>query len=100
MSALDFLTIMMTRRRTRNGVVLATVVVWSVGTILYAYQWVISALADPGIAPYENNVIFPLSAFVVFRGVYLLVVGFLIILLELILFKVLGRGNRESGRLS
>jgi len=91
---------MMVRGRTKNSVVLATVVVWLAGTIVYAYQWVISALADPGIASYENNVIFPLSAFVVFRGVYLLVGGILIVLVELILFEVLGKGNHESSTFS
>jgi hypothetical protein len=45
-------------------------------------------------------VIFPLSAFVVFRGVYLLVGGILIVLVELILFEVLGKGNHESSAFS
>jgi hypothetical protein len=63
------------------------------GTTFYAYHWVVSALADPGIASYENNLMFPLSAFVVFRGVYLLVGGFLIVLVELILFEVLDSGD-------
>ena len=57
--------IMRMRRRTKASVILATLGVWLVGTIIYAYQWVVSALAEPGIASYENNVIFPLSAFVV-----------------------------------
>jgi hypothetical protein len=88
------------RRRTKTSVLLATLGVWLVGTIIYAYQWVVSALADPGIASYENNVIFPLSAFVVFRGAYLLVGGFLIVLVELIVFEVLGKSTRESNTVS
>lgn len=88
------------RRRTKASVILATLGVWLVGTIIYAYQWVVSALAEPGIASYENNVIFPLSAFVVFRGVYLLVGGILIVLVELIVFEVLGKSHRESNTVS
>jgi hypothetical protein len=84
----------------RNRVVLATVVVWLAGTIVYAYQWVAFALADPGIASYENNLIFSLSAFVLSRGVYLIVGCFLIVLVELILFEVLGKNNRESNMCS
>jgi hypothetical protein len=77
-------------------VILATVAGWFAVTIVSAYQWVASALADPGIASYENNVVFPFSAFVVFRGVYLFAAGVLVVLVELILFETLAKQDREA----
>ena len=75
----------------KNKVVLLILVVWLVGTSLYAYQWVTSALADLGIASYERNLLFPLTAFIFARGIYLFFGVVVLIWAELMFFETLFR---------
>jgi hypothetical protein len=78
----------------KNKVTLLTIVVWLVGTSVYAYQWVTSALADPGIAPYERNLVFPLAAFIFARGIYPFFGIIILIWIELMFFETLLENHR------
>ena len=80
----------------KSKVVLLTLTVWLIGTSLYAYQWVTSALADPGIASYERNLLFPLAAFIFARGIYLFLGVIILIWIELMLFETLFRKPSKS----
>jgi hypothetical protein len=77
-------------------VVLLTIAMWLVGTSFYAYQWATSALADPGIASYERNLLFPLTAFILARGIYLFFGIIILIWAELMLFEMLFRKPSKS----
>ena len=81
----------------KKAVVLFTLIVWLIGTSLYAYWWVMSILADPSTVGYERELIFPLSGFLVDRGIYLVLGIVIVIWAELMLFETVFRKSRESG---
>jgi hypothetical protein len=84
----------------KKKVVLPTLIVWLVGTSLYAYWWVTSILADPSTVGYERDPIFPLFGFIVYRGIYLFFGIVIIIWVELMLFETVFRKSQESGHAS
>lgn len=75
----------------KTKVILLTLIIWLVGTGLYAYWWVASILADPSTVGYERLLIFPLSGFIIYRGIYLLFALVVIIWIELILSETIFR---------
>ena len=77
-------------------VVLFTLVVWLIVTSLYAYWWVMSILADPSTVGYERELMFPLSGFLVYRGIYLCLGIVIVIWAELMLFEAAFSEPRES----
>lgn len=81
----------------KQQVVLLTLLVWLVGTSLYAYRWVASILADPSTVGYERDPLFPLFGFIVYRGTYLFFAIVVIIWVELLLFETVFRRSPESG---
>ena len=81
----------------KKTVVLFTLVVWLIGTSLYASWWVMSILADPSTVGYERELMFPLSGFLVNRGIYLVLGIVILIWAELVLFETVFREPRESG---
>jgi hypothetical protein len=48
---------------TKKEIIPLTLLVWLVGTGLYAYRWVTSILAGPSTAGYERDPVFPLFGF-------------------------------------
>jgi hypothetical protein len=82
---------------TKKKVVLLTLVVWLVGTSLYAYWWVTSILVDPSTVGYERDPIFPLFGFLVYRGIYLFFGIVVLIRAELMLFETVFRKSQASG---
>ena len=81
----------------KKTVVLFSLIVWLIGTSLYAYWWVISVLADPSTVGYERELLFPLSGFLVYRGIYLFLGIVIVIWAELMLFETVFRKSPESG---
>jgi hypothetical protein len=75
----------------KRKVVLWTLVIWLLGTGLYAYYWISSILADPSTIGYERDPIFSLFGFIVYRGIYLFFGIMVIIWSELMLFETLFR---------
>jgi hypothetical protein len=65
--------------------ILITLVCWLLWTIAYAYYWVTSILAEPGLPVYERGGFLPLLGFVVYRLHYLLIGLVIIIVLELVM---------------
>jgi hypothetical protein len=68
------------------GVVIPiTIICWLIGTALYAYDWVTTILAEPGLPTYERGAFLPLLGFALYRLPYLLLGLVIIIILELLL---------------
>jgi hypothetical protein len=81
----------------KKAVVLFTLIVWLSGTSVYTYWWVMSILADPATVGYERELIFPLSGFLVYRGIYLFLGIVVVIWAELMLYETVFKKTRESG---
>ena len=83
---------------TKKKIILLTLLVWFIGTSLYAYLWVTSILADPSTVGYERDPIFPLFGFIVYRGIYLFFGIVVISWAELMLFETVFRKSQGTGR--
>jgi hypothetical protein len=82
----------------KTTLVILTLLVWLVGTVIYAYLYVTSVLADPSTAGYERSRALILFGFIVYRGIYLFVGIVVLICVELMLFETLFRKSLESTR--
>ena len=80
----------------RNKLILLTLIVWLVGTGVYAYCWVASLLAEPTTVGYERDALFLLFGFIVSRGIYLFFGIIVIVWAEVMLFETLFRKEREE----
>lgn len=65
--------------------ILITLLCWLLGTALYAYYWVSSILAEPGLGGYERDPLLPTLGFAVYRLPYLVIGLVIVIVLELLI---------------
>ena len=65
----------------------ATVLVWFVGTGIYGYLWVRHILETETLFGYERSRLLIFSAFLVYRGPYLLIALVVILALEVFLIS-------------
>ena len=77
-------------------VILITLIVWLIGTSLYAHWWVTSILADPSTVGYERGALLPLLGFLIYRGIYLFFGIIVVIWAELMLFETVFRKSQKS----
>jgi hypothetical protein len=65
--------------------VVLTFIAWLAVTISYAYYWVSSILAEPGVPVYERNGFLPLLGFAIYRFPFLLIGLLVVLVLELLI---------------